>query len=355
MQYVRKFLVCFITGIILLSLHCSPGKNDAVDRLFQAYRGKSVPGAAVLVIRQGEPLLVRTYGTANRERQIPVTKHTNFRLASLTKQFTAMAIMILKERGQLDYGTPITEIFPQFPAYGQAITIRHLLQHTSGLIAYEDLIPDTASIQVRDRDVLDMMMASDSCYFPPGSAFRYSNSGYAVLAMVIEKISGQSFARFLQKEIFTPLDMQNTVAYEQGVSQVPHRAYGYTVNSDSVIFSDQSLTSAVLGDGGIYSSLTDLYKWDQALYTEKLVSAATLQEAFTPALENYGFGWNIDKYKGHYRLHHTGSTRGFRNTIQRFPKDQFTVIILTNRREPDVAPLADKLTDMFLIESKDAG
>jgi CubicO group peptidase (beta-lactamase class C family) len=209
-------------------------------------------------------------------------------------------------------------------------------------------------VQVLDKDILKMMVTQDSTYFPAGAQYRYSNSGYAVLAMIVEKISGKSFAQFLQENIFKPLGMKNTVAYQKGISTVKHRAMGYRQEGGQFIFSDQSLTSAVLGDGGIYSSVEDLFKWDQALYTEKLVKKETLAAAFTPSVLangkslDHGFGWRLDQYRGYRRLFHTGSTCGFRNVIQRYPDANFSVIILTNRAEPDVAPLADKLTDLFL-------
>ena len=343
------YLLLAILGILIVMFSaCTPNPDRRVDRLFRAYRG-DVPGAAVMVIHDGQPILKKSYGLADVEYKIPVTDSTNFRLASLTKQFTAMSVMILHERGKLDYSTTLCQIFPHFPAYGRQITVRHLLQHTSGLIDYEDLIPDSATHQVLDRDVLRMMMTQDSTYFQPGSAFRYSNSGYAVLAQIVEKISGQSFAMFLKANIFVPLGMNGTVAFEEGISTVSNRAFGYSVEKDSVAFSDQSLTSAVLGDGGIYTSIVDLFKWDQALYTERLVSAETQKEAFTPALDNYGFGWWIDEYKGHRRIRHYGSTCGFRTAILRFPQETFSVIVLTNRREPDVTSLAEKLTDIFLL------
>lgn len=262
--------------------------------------------------------------------------------------------MQLVQSGRLGYEDNLQKIFPEFPQYGHNVTIRHLLQHTSGLIAYEDLIPDTATVQVLDKDVLKMMMTQDSTYFPPGSQYRYSNSGYAVLAMIVEKISGVSFAQFLKKNIFKPLGMKNTLAYEKGISAVKNRAMGYRQEGGQFIFSDQSVTSAVLGDGGIYSSAEDLLKWDQALYTEKLVKKETLAAAFTPGVLSdgkpldYGFGWRLDQFNGHRRLTHTGSTSGFRNVIQRYPDDNFTVIILTNRAGPEVTPLADKLAEMFL-------
>ncbi len=340
--FLFLIIYCFLPG-------CATDPAQRVDQLFEDYDGNTLPGAAVMVIRNGKPVMTKTYGMADLEKQHRVTPKTNFRLASVTKQFTAMCIMMLQEQGKLDYNTLLTDIFPGFPDYGRRITIRHLLQHTSGLIAYENVMSDTATTQVLDRDVLQMMMQQDSTYFPPGSKFRYSNSGYAVLAMVVEKLSGQSFASFLKQNIFTPLRMDNTVAYEKEISEVPCRAMGYSVENDSVLFSDQSPTSAVLGDGGIYSSLEDLFKWDQALYTDNLVSVNNLRRAFTPGFKNYGFGWRIDTYKGHRRIHHTGSTCGFRNVIQRFPEDRFTIIVLTNRRAPAVGQLAEKIADLFLL------
>jgi CubicO group peptidase (beta-lactamase class C family) len=260
--------------------------------------------------------------------------------------------MMLVECGNSLMNITCNKFFPS-SGLGRNITMRHLLQHTSGLIAYEDLIPDTAMVQVLDKDVLKMMMAQDSAYFLPGAQYRYSNSGYAVLAMAIEKISGKSFAQFLHDNIFKPLGMKNTLAYQKGISTIKHRAMGYRQEGGRFVFSDQSTTSAVLGDGGIYSSVEDLFKWDQALYAEKIVKKSTLDLAFTSGLLtdgkslDYGFGWRIDQYHNQPRLWHSGSTSGFRNVIQRYPDAHFTVIILSNRAEPEVAPLADKLTDLF--------
>jgi CubicO group peptidase (beta-lactamase class C family) len=354
---IRNGIRIFIPALLITVLACSLSNDAKVDRLFADYSGKNVPGAAIMVIHDGQTIFEKGYGEANLEKQIPVETQTNFRLASFTKQFTAMCIMMLKERGKLDYDQTLTDIFPDFPMYGKKITIRHLLHHVSGLVAYEDLIPDSATVQVLDKDVLRMMMGQDSTYFPPGTEYRYSNSGYAMLAMIIEKVSGKRFADFLKENIFDPLGMQNTVAYENGISTVNHRAFGYTKEADHFEFTDQSITSAVLGDGGIYTSVDDLFKWDQALYTEKLVKKSTLQEAFTSGILtngkkiDYGYGWMIDDYRDHHRLYHTGSSRGFATIIQRYPEDKFTVMILSNRSEPPLTQIADKLTDLFLIDA----
>ncbi len=334
-------------AVISMLIGCSIDRDSKVDRLFHDYQGER-PGAAVMVIHKGQPLLVKTFGLADLEHLRPVIPQTNFRLASVTKQFTAMAIMILVERGKLDYATNLKVIFPDFPEYGTMVTVKHLLRHTSGLIAYEDLIPDTATIPVLDEDVLTMMMEQDSTYFAPGSDYRYSNSGYAVLVMIIEMLSGRSFAKFLEENIFEPLGMNGTIAFQKGISNVKQRAYGYIVKGDSLQFNDQSMTSSVLGDGGIYTSLIDLYKWDQALYTDQIVTHESLKRAFTPGLEEYGFGWRIDEYQSHRRVYHTGGTCGFRTAYLRYPDDQMSIIILTNRRDPGVMELAEKLTGLYL-------
>lgn len=347
----QKILLFYIVSVLFLT-GCILTKEEKTDNLFRPYSGPNSPGAAVLIIEDGEPLFAKTYGQANLEQKLPVTAKTNFRLASVTKQFTATCVMMLVEQGKLSYHTTLTDIFSEFPAYGKQITIKNILQHTSGLIAYEDLVPDTVSVQVLDKDIFRLMTEQDSTYFKPGSQYRYSNTGYAILVQIIEKVSGVSFAEFLEEQIFEPLEMRGSVAYQKGISEVPHRALGYAVTDSGIFDSDQSAYSAVLGDGGIYSSLDDLLKWDQALYTTKLVSDSTLQKAFTPFKERYGFGWRIDEYRGHRRLHHTGSTSGFRNVIQRFPDDRFTVIILTNRKEPGVAPLAEKLVDWYLLDEQ---
>lgn len=357
MKTVSVYRYSFKLLLFVIFTGCGREHGDDIDRLFEAFTGEHVPGAAVMVIENGKPIVIKTYGTADSDNHAPVTTHTNFRLASVTKQFTAMCIMMLVERGNLSFDSVVTDIFPNFPAYGRYITVRHLLQHTSGLISYESLIPDDATEQVLDRDVLRMMAQQDSTYFAPGSDYRYSNSGYAMLAMIIEEVSGLTFARFLRKNIFDPLGMKNTVAYEDGFSEVTNRAYGYVLEDSVFVFSDQSLTSAVLGDGGIYTSLVDLFTWDQALYTETLVSYEMMKEAFTPGVLTdgtklrYGYGWNIGKYRGHRQVWHNGGTCGFSTAIHRYPDRQLTVILLTNRRGANTNHLAEQIADIFISET----
>lgn len=323
-------LVIFFTG-------CKMSNEDKIDLVFKDYNKPDLPGAAVMVIKNGDVIFKKCYGLANIENHEEITPATNFRLASVTKQFTSMCVLKLIDEGKIGFGTTLQDIFPMFPDYGKKITIKNLLQHISGLIDYEDLIPDTATIQVKDKDVYKLLLKTDSTYFVPGSKHQYSNTGYALLSLIIEKISGKPFRDYLKENIFSKLGMDNTIAYENKINEVKNRAYGYTIKNDSIKLTDQSLTSAVLGDGGIYSSLNDLYKWDQALYTNKIIDHKFLDESWTSGNTSngkefpYGFGWRLENYKNEKVVYHTGSTRGFRNIIYRIPDKKFTIVILTNR------------------------
>jgi len=313
--------------------------KTAIDTLLRPYALPGVPGASILVARRGEMVYQQAVGLADLEAGTAATPATNYRLASVSKQFTATAVMLLAQRGQLAYTDTLPAFFPGFPAYGRAVTIHHLLTHTSGLPDYEDLIPATTQTPLKDRDVLALLQQQSKGYFSPGSTFRYSNSGYALLALIVERISGQTFAGFLAQNIFQPLGMKGTVAYEPGISQVAHRAFGYHPVADGFVRRDQSLTSSVLGDGGIYASVEDLFRWDQALYTDQILSAESRAAAWRPQVEvngrlAYGYGWFIERDGGQVCHWHFGSTTGFRTAVERFSPKTLTVIVLLNRDVP---------------------
>ena len=316
----------------------APTTMSAIDSIFSAYARPDGPGASVLVVRNGEVAASRSYGLATLDPRVPTGERTNYRLASLSKQFTAAAIMLLVREGRLRYDDRLTDLLPGVPAFARDVRVRHLLTPTSGLWAYEDFVPDSQTRQVKDRDVLASLPQADSLYFPPGSAYRYSNTGYALLSLIVEKLSGQRYATFLHDRIFAPVGMAATVAYEAGVSTVPNRALGYAIRSSGTTLSDQSSTSAVLGDGGIYSSLHDLLAWDRALDAGTLLTREELRTAWTPmtltdgTATRYGFGWFVDREDGELRVSHHGETSGFTNFILKYPDRRLTVIVLTNRR-----------------------
>lgn len=341
--------------------------TEKIDHIFDALKSNG-PGAAVLVIRNGITIFERGYGVSDLRTLHKIDAQTNFRLASCTKQFTAMAVMLLVHDGKLHYEDRLTDVFPDFPEYGKSISIRNLLNHTSGLLDYEDLMdkpaPGTSPgniPQIKDAGVLALLKQQKITKFPPGTHWDYSNSGYAVLAMIVGKVSGMPFGDFLHDRIFVPLDMKQTVAYEKGKNTVANRAYGHTHESGTWREQDQSPTSAVLGDGGVYSSLHDLAKWDRALVHYTLLSQAEMQSAITPVevadgsvrepdgtQAAYGFGWFLNSYEKHPRMWHYGETVGFRTTIQRFVSENLTIIILCNRDDLVPANLALKVADLFL-------
>ncbi|HNQ72517.1 MAG TPA: serine hydrolase domain-containing protein [Verrucomicrobiota bacterium] len=337
----------------------SADQTAQVDAIFAPFNQKAGPGASVGIVRAGRMVFAKGYGLADLTLRTPNTPETNFRLASVSKQFTALAVLMLRERGKLTLGETLPAFFAEFPAFGQAITVRQLLTHSSGLLDYEDLIPPGTTLPVLDQDVLRLIIQDGRTnrvptYFPPGTQYRYSNTAYSLLALIVQARSGQTFARFLRDNIFQPLGMSNTLAYEAGSSRVSQRAFGHRWDGTNWERADQSLTSSVLGDGGIYSSLQDLFKWDQALYTTNLVSAATREEAFTPHIatdkpgKSYGYGWYLTEYRGSKQIWHSGETIGFRTRLVRIPEQQLTVIILSNRSDQQLAPYADKVIDLML-------
>jgi len=325
-----------------------------VDPLFAAYASPDGPGASLVVIHEGKAVLSRAWGLAELAERTPATTGTHYRLASLSKQFTAMAILRLAEEGKLRYDDRVADVLPGFPAHASEVRIRHLLHHTSGIWDYEAFVPDTQTVQVKDRDVLALLSRAERTHFPPGTAVRYSNSGYALLALLVEQVSGMPFARFLHERVFTPAGMRSTVAHEAGVSTVPQRAYGYVADAKGFRPRDQSPTSAVLGDGGIYSSVEELVAWDRALDTHALVGEGTQRLAWTaPALPDgtssrYGFGWFVDDDGGRLRLSHHGETSGFTNAIVKYPEQRLTVIVLTNRAGGEPWRLAQRVADLWL-------
>lgn len=326
-----------------------------IDSLFARFSRPGAPGASVLVVRNDTFLVHRVFGLADVDAKIAATTATNYRLASLTKQFTAMSIMLLVESGKLSLDAPARTILPELPSYASGVTVRHLLTHTSGLWDYEDFVPDTQHVQTTDADVLRLTHdKTDSLYFTPGTSWRYSNTAYALLSLIVERVSGKSFPAFLHDRIFAPLGMQNTVAHVEGRDVVTRRAYGHTMHGDVAQRTDQSATSAVLGDGGIYSSIDDLLKWDAALTARRVVNDSLWKQATTPFVlasgkaTTYGFGWFVESHLGRTRLRHHGETRGFTNAISRYPDDHLTIIVLTNRSDSAPWDIADRLAALYL-------
>jgi CubicO group peptidase (beta-lactamase class C family) len=382
-----------VLGLVLMvapSLATLRAEEDPRSKQLDAILKKAVhpgqPGLAVLVKKDGQVLFEQGYGLSRIGRHGSIAPDTDFRLASVTKQFTAMAVMLLVRDGKLRYDTTLTEIFTEFPAYGKPITVRHLLTHTAGLPDYEDLMDKvekangkrwSAEHQIQDDEVLALLEKETRAKFAPGTSWAYSNSGYVVLGLIVAKVSSVSYPEFLKQRIFAPLQMRSTLAYQKGKREIPHRAFGHSRERGKLVVTDQSSTSATLGDGGVYSNLEDLSRWDDALANHTLLSEAEMQPALTPVKladghephwpvepdgdnlapgkpVSYGFGWFLDAYPGHPRMWHSGTTIGFRNVIERFTmdRDRLTIVILCNRADFDPTALALKIFDIYVENEK---
>ena len=375
------FAVVFLRGAIQLNAQVATSSlAKQADAIFASVTQEKGPGLAVLIRKDGRTFFEKGYGDRGLHTNLKIEPNTNFRLASFTKQFTAMAIMLLVHDGKLRYDQTLTEIFPDFPAYGKSISVRNLLNHTGGLPDYEDLMEAHEKIkgplwspehQIQDGEALALLKKETKGKFAPGTSWSYSNSGYVVLGLIVAKTSGQPYGDFLRARIFAPLHMDHTIVYQKGKNEVTNRAFGHSKDGDSFKETDQSSTSATLGDGGIYSNLEDLAKWDDALQNHTLLTAKEMSFALVPAkLANgettlwpvesnddnlhpgkpvsYGFGWFLDPYRAHPRMWHTGSTLGFRTIIERFTTDNLTIIILSNRTDIDPQALAVKTADLYL-------
>ena len=300
-------------------------------------------GGSILVAQNGQPVVSKGYGMANIELAVPNTPQTVFRLGSVTKQFTAMAIMMLQERGKLRVSDPVCQYLTDCPAAWQPLTIRHLLTHTAGIPNYTNF-PDFARTAVLPTSSADMvgMLRDKPLEFAPGEKFAYSNSGYYVLGIIIERASGKTYADFLQANIFTPLAMSNT-GYDNPSTIIRNRAAGYARQAGETVNAAYMDMTIPFAAGALYSTTDDLLRWDQALYKDTLVSQKSLDEIFTPDKGGYGYGWSIGKRFDRQVIAHGGGIYGFATEIARFPADRATVIVLSNVEGAAAGKIANDL------------
>ncbi len=333
--------------IILLGIICfttiSSAQTDKVDDFVQAaLKQQRIPGLALAVMRDGKIVKAKGYGLANVELNVPVIPETIFQSGSTGKQFTAMAIMMLVEDGKLGLDDKISKYLPGAPETWKDITVRHLLTHTSGIHDYWDgglPEPPPQEFDLRAEMTEDQMLQKIEAYppdFAPGEKWRYSNSGYLLLGLVIHKASGKFYGDFLQERVFGPLGMKATRIISEA-DIIPNRSSGYRLVKGEL--KNQEWLAASLNttaDGALLYTVLDLEKWDAALYTEKLIKRTSLDQMWTPVKLNngktypYGFGWDVREVNGHKCIEHGGSWQGFTTYISRYIDDKLTVVVLTN-------------------------
>ncbi|NNF28884.1 MAG: beta-lactamase family protein [Gemmatimonadetes bacterium] len=343
----------------LLVLWSCAGPPESVDEIFADYDVEGSPGAAVMVIRDSEVVHSAGYGSADLNDGSLLTPSTPVRLGSLSKAFTAMAIVILEEQGRLTFDSRVTEWIPELRRFPD-VTIRHLLNHTSGLPDYyddESGLEGMATMGGRDGPLQNAETVSvyETWGEPvsvPGERYAYSNPGYEILALVVQRIAEMTFGEFLQAEIFAPLQMRTAAVRDLPTTVIPGRAIGYANEDGEWVESDDHWGNWLVGAGGVYASLEDMYQWDQALSRWAEAGQRT-DEAFAPAILNdgsespYGFGWGLSDQLGREAISHGGGWVGFRTFIMRFPQERLSVVVLSNA-SADATELAASTARLFL-------
>lgn len=343
----RRFaLLAWLILVVTISAHSQSFEADA-DRFVTTFAKQRRFQGVALVARTGQVLFQKGYGTAVEGWSIANGLDTRFELASLTKQFTGAAILLLAEAGKLDLDAPVAKYYPQAPESWKDITVKELVTHTSGLPTNElkdfnkgicvPYTPDELIATFKDRPLK----------FKPGKNWAYTNTEYYLLAYIVQAVSGEAFADFLTHRVFEPLGM-NDSGFAPTLAVIPRMAEGYTRDGKALRHRDYFDRSLEIGAGGVYSTVSDMLRWSEALNGEKLLNQKSLDLMFTPSSPgNYGFGWFIEK-KGRAKAYHEGSDPGFAAFDIRYPEEKTFVIVLSNLEEAPVRVIANGLGELLL-------
>jgi CubicO group peptidase (beta-lactamase class C family) len=343
---------------------CVFGDPDAdsltqkVDQLFASWDKPDSPGCALGIIKDGQLIYARGYGMANLEYEIPITAKSIFRIGSTSKQFAAMSLALLEEEGQLSLDDSIRKYLPQMPEYAEAISIRHLIHHTSGIRDYLTLA-EIAGLReddyFTDAEVVDLLARQKELNFKPGEEHLYSNSGYFLLSQIVKAASGESLREYAEEKIFKPLGMTETHFHDDHTQIVRNRASGYAPRKGGGYVISMT-TLPMIGDGGVFTCVEDLFLWDQNFYENKLGNRgqALVEKIQMPGVLNngekldYAFGLGVREYKGLKMVSHGGAFVGYRADMIRFPEQKFSVICLANLSSFNPSLMAQKVADIYL-------
>jgi len=312
------------------------------DKLDAVVRAHDFLGT-VLVMREGEPLLAQGYGMADLENEVPNALHTVFRIGSITKMFTSMSVMILAEKGKLQIEDLLSEYLDDIPDHWSEITLHHLLSNTSGIMHSWALPGFTENMSLRATSQETIAKFVDQpLVAAPGEKYHYSGAGFFTLSLVIEKVSGLSYADFLRANIFDSLDMADT-GCDHPDSILAHRARGYAPTEAGLINSPMIYMPILAGGGNLYSTVEDLARWDAALNEGQLISEASYKQMYTPVLNNYAYGWRVVVENERRSVMHGGGVSGFNTFLLRFPEDEVCIIALSNVKPAPANPIAQEL------------
>jgi CubicO group peptidase (beta-lactamase class C family) len=341
-MFRRIILTVLFTASCLAQDKTPVADITRMEQIVQAYVPSKFMGA-VLVAQDGKVLLDKGYGFANLEWEVPNTPTTKFRLGSITKQFTAASILLLEERGKLKIEDPVKKYMPDAPSAWDKITIFHVLTHTSGIPSFTGF-PDYESreSQAMTPEKLVEWFRDRPLEFEPGTKWNYSNSGYILLGYLIEKISGQSYAEFVQQSIFTPLGMKDS-GYDSNSAIIAHRAAGYAPGKGGPANAGFVHMSIPFSAGALYSTTEDLLRWEQGLFGGKVLKAESLVKMTTPFKQDYAFGLGVSTKNGHKMIAHDGGIQGFNTSLAYFPDDKLVVAVLANLNGPFAGQIAGNL------------
>lgn len=362
MQEIQCPTIFLLLFLCVCSIRAAETPSEKADVLLAGLVETNDPGLAVLVAQDGKIRFEKGYGLADREQQVPVTPQSTFRIGSVTKQFTALAILKLQAEGKLSVQDKLTKYIPDFPR-GDEVTLRHLLTHTSGIHSYTDETDFMGRVtNATTTEAIIGLMKKYPYDFDPGAKWHYDNSGYVLLGWIVAKVSGQSYADFVRESFFQPLGMTNTGVY-RAQAGLPHEALGYSLEKTAfqrALNWDMSWAGSA---GALYSTVGDLYRWNEGLFNGRVLDAASLKAAFAPVNVSdgqtnsdtgYGFGWFINQYRGLREISHGGGLQGFSSFLLRLPEARFTVVVLANaspgRPKADPSHVAHQLADMFLAD-----
>ncbi len=345
---LRSLILVLVAGFAVVAQDLAA----TMDEYLQAYVKLDRFMGTALVAKGGKIILDKGYGFANIELQVPNSPSNKFRLGSITKQFTATAVLQLREHGKLNVTDLVCKYVENCPEAWKTITIHHLLTHTSGIPSYTGFpdFPKPRMMRIPLSPLEIVMLSRDKPLdFPPGEKWSYDNTGYVFLGYIIEKISGEKYADYLRKHIFDPLDMKSS-GYDDTRTILPGRAAGYSRGPDGYVNADYLDMSLPHAAGSLYSTTGDLYRWDRALYTEKVLTRKSLDAMFTPVKNNYGYGLMFAPQFNHKQIGHGGGINGFSTQISRFPDDDAAVILLSNVDFANAGNLARGLTAILFGE-----
>ena len=349
-----------LIGLILITLAgvsttaAQSVSAEKIDAIFAQWNKPDSPGCALAVIKDGEVIYKRGYGIANLEYDIPISSKTVFNVASMSKQFTAISVALLARQGKLSLDDDIRKYLPEMPQYSTPITIRHLIYHTSGIREYSHLM-QLAGTRFQDTsvdEIYKIITRQKELNFRPGDEYLYSNSGYFLLAQIVRRVSGKSLRQFTEENLFKPLGMSSTRFHDDASEVIRNRATGYSSRSDGG-FAVESTTSESVGEGGLLTTIDDLILWDRNFDHNNL---SLIREALTRGTLNngaridYGFGLDIETYRGLNEFGHGGAYNGFTSDMVRFPDQRFTVICLCNLSNVESGRLTRQVADIYLDE-----